>query len=235
MPQPQTKTSHDWTARLKGRFIVFDGPDGSGKTTQFKRFVEFIRRQQIEVCEVREPGGTPIGEQIRKVLLDPANDEMDTRAEMLLFMASRAQLVAQRVGPAKAQGHLVLADRFISSTIAYQGAAGGLPVDDILRVGQIALSDNWPDLVVVFDVDEETASVRLAASPKNNRKVEVIEPTLFSDRMEMKGRDRWLIVRQSYLDQAKADPKRYLVLDARGDVDAVFERLCAGLREVMGE
>src|SRR5690606_22861464 len=125
------------------------------KSTQFRRFHEFVRSGGVEIVEVREPGGTAVGEHIRQVLLDPSHKvDINLRCEMLLFMASRAQLVAQRIEPALKEGKLVLADRFISSTLAYQGTAGGLPISDILRVGQIALQQTWPDLVVVFDVDE---------------------------------------------------------------------------------
>ncbi|MEX2213611.1 MAG: dTMP kinase [Phycisphaeraceae bacterium] len=204
-----------WLAGLKGRFVVFDGPDGSGKSTQFRRFTEYVREAGLEVCEVREPGGTGIGEQIRNVLLDPKNDAMDIRCEMLLYMASRAQLVAQRIRPAKEAGQLILADRFISSTLAYQGAAGGLPIDDILSIGRVALQDCWPDTIVVFDVDQETASRRL-------------NPLL--DRIEMKGAAYHRTVREGYLKQAKDDPKRYLVIDARSDADSVFGQLCEALR-----
>ena len=203
-----------WTERLKGRFVVFDGPDGSGKSTQFERFTQMVQCGGVTVCRVREPGGTAIGEEIRKVLLDTSNDEMDLRSEMLLYMASRAQLVAQRIAPALRRGELVLADRFISSTLAYQGTAGGLSQADIVRVGQIAVGSCWPDLVVVFDADEETAQSRL-------------NPVL--DRMEQKGKDFHSRVRSGYLDQARADPDRYLVIDSTADVQTVFSALIAGL------
>ncbi|MBI1336679.1 MAG: dTMP kinase [Phycisphaera sp.] len=203
-----------WPQLFRGRFIVFDGPDGSGKSTQFRRFMKFMQEHGVEVCEVREPGGTSIGEHIRQVLLDPANDDMDMRCEMLLYMASRAQLIAQRINPALQKGQLVLADRFISSTLAYQGAAGGLPIADILRVGQVALQQTWPDLVVVFDVDGETAAKRL-------------NPLL--DRIEQRGNDYHKMVRQGYLDQAASDPARYLVIDATADADTVYVRLLDGL------
>lgn len=208
--------SHAWVGKLAGKFIVFDGPDGSGKSTQFRRFARFLDEHGVHVCEVREPGGTAIGEQIRQVLLDPANDPMDLRCEMLLYMASRAQLMAQRIGPALAGGACVLADRFISSTLAYQGTAGGIPAKDILDVGRVALGGHWPDWVVVFDVDEQTAAKRL-------------NPLL--DRMEQKGGEYHGRVRQGYLDQAKADPGRYIVVDARGEADCVFRALCEELRK----
>ncbi|MEX0776431.1 MAG: dTMP kinase [Phycisphaeraceae bacterium] len=206
-----------WVDQLRGKFVVFDGPDGSGKSTQFRKFIHFVEAGGVTVCEVREPGGTHIGEQIRHVLLDPENkEEVDIHCEMLLFMASRAQLVAQRIAPALARGELVLADRFISSTLAYQGAAGGMPLDDIMRVGQIALGEHWPDLVVVFDVDEATAATRL-------------NPLL--DRMEAKGRAFHSRVRQGYLDQARRDPEHYIVVDATHGAETVFRSLIAKLRE----
>jgi len=208
--------SPGWLTALRGRFVVFDGPDGSGKSTQFRRFLRTVQATGLAVCEVREPGGTAIGEQIRDVLLDTANGDMDMHCEMLLYMASRAQLIAQCIAPAIERGDLVLADRFISSTFAYQGTAGGIRAADIRHVGQIALGRYWPDLIVVFDVDERTAASRLS-------------PLL--DRMEQKGTQFHRTVRQGYLDQARADPGRYLVIDACADEDTVFHRLMAAIQQ----
>lgn len=214
-----------WVDSLRSSFVVFDGPDGSGKSTQLRRFIKLAESRGLEVCEVREPGGTYIGEQVRKVLLDPKNKEaVDLRCEMLLFMASRAQLVAQTIRPALARGCLVLADRFISSTLAYQGTAGGLPIADILRVGQIAVLECWPDLVVLFDVDQETAMSRI------NPLLRKPEFGKAQDRMEAKDLAFHARVRQGYLDQATFDPARHLVLDARGEPDAVFAALLAGMQ-----
>ena len=112
---------------LAGRFIVFEGPDGSGKSTQFKRLLDACGAASVPIETVREPGGTTTGECIRTVLLDRANTGMSIRCEMLLYMASRAQLVSERIEPALAQGHLVLSDRFVSSTLAYQGTAASMP------------------------------------------------------------------------------------------------------------
>ncbi|MBL8745140.1 MAG: dTMP kinase [Phycisphaerae bacterium] len=195
-----------------GRFIVFDGPDGSGKSTQFRRLMDAAREAGMTVCEVREPGGTEVGERIRDILLDPIHTEMALRCEMMLYMASRAQLVEQRIRPALARGELVLADRFVSSTFAYQGAAGGLPADEIMAVACAACGTPgtpgacWPDLVLVFDVDEQTAQSRL-------------NPLL--DRMEQKGAEFHRKVRSGYLDQASRDPEHYAVIDARRDPDRV--------------
>jgi len=210
---PLMATPKDWLDSLRGRFVVFDGPDGSGKTTQFRRLSRLARQHGIDVVEVREPGGTPVGEQIRHLLLNPDN-QMVLRCEMLLYMASRAQLVDQRIAPAREQGALILADRFISSTLAYQGAAGGLDLEHIHQVGRIALGDHWPDLTVIFDVDEKTAAHRL-------------NPLL--DRMEQKGADYHRRVRQGFLDQVEAAPARHLRLDATADADTVFAELTEGL------
>lgn len=204
-----------WLQALAGQFIVFDGPDGSGKSTQFSRFAAHCRHAGLTVCEVREPGGTNIGEQIRGVLLDPRNTEMALPAEMLLYMASRAQLIEQVVRPALEQRALVLADRFVSSTLAYQGTAGGMSPEQIMAVARVAIGDCWPGLTVVFDVDQQTAASRL-------------NPLL--DRMELKGEAFHKRVRQGYLDQAAADPDAHLVIDARFGPDEVFDALMAALR-----
>ena len=202
-----------WLSALAGRFLVFDGPDGSGKTTQFRRLARAAAGAGLDVLEVREPGGTPVGEQIRQLLLDP-DQAMTPKCEMLLYMASRAQLVDQRIAPAREAGKLVMADRFISSTLAYQGTAGGLDPDHIRQVGRIALGDHWPELTIIFDVDQATAAGRLS-------------PLL--DRMEQKGAAYHQRVRQGFLDQAAADPDRHLVIDAAADAETVYQRLTHAL------
>jgi dTMP kinase len=205
-----------WMRSLSGRFVVFDGPDGSGKSTQFRRFSDIARAAGVEVVEVREPGGTPIGEKVRAILLDPANAEMTTRAEMLLYMASRAQLFEQRIAPAIAAGAMVLADRFISSTLAYQGTAGGLREDEILAVGEVATGNRWPDLTVVFDVSTEVAMKRLS-------------PLL--DRMEQKGVEFHGRVRAGYAAQARRWPDRYATVDSSVGPDEVTASLLRAVRE----
>lgn len=199
--------------------MVFDGPDGSGKSTQFARFLSFCRERGLDLCEVREPGGTSIGEQIRGVLLDPDNADMSLRCEMMLYMASRSQLIEQVIRPALEAGKLVLADRFVSSTLAYQGTAGGMAQDDIIRVARVAIEPYWPDLTVVFDVDEHVASSRL-------------NPLL--DRMELKGEVFHRRVREGFLHQAENSPDTYLVIDASSDEDAVFQALLSGMESKFG-
>lgn len=201
---------------LAGKLVVFEGPDGSGKTTQFNRFSELCTKGGLGVTEVREPGGTGIGEAIRDLLLAHDHGDMTLRCEMLLYMASRAQLVEQTIRPALEQNHLVLADRYVTSTLAYQGAGGGLPEDEILDVARAATDGLVPDMVVIFDVDESTASCRRSAEP---------------DRIEARPGDFRDRVRRSYLEQAKRWPDNHLVIDAMCDADGVFDRLILGLTE----
>jgi len=214
-----------WLAALAGKFVVFDGPDGSGKSTQFWRLVALALGAGVRVCEVREPGGTNVGERVREILLDPVHDEMSLRCEMMLYMASRAQLVEERIRPALGRGEFVLADRYVSSTIAYQGEAGGLPLEEIMAVARAACGMPgqagacWPDLTVIFDVDEATAAPRL-------------NPLL--DRMERKGAEFHRKVRRGYLAQAEREPGVYAVVDARGGEESVTEAMVGALRAKFG-
>lgn len=209
-------TDLSWARKLAGRFIVFDGPDGSGKSTQFRRFAAMCQEAGVPLCEVRDPGGTPTGERIRDILLDRSLTGMTVRCETLLYMASRAELVDQRVMPALAQGQMVLADRFVSSTMAYQGAAGGVPASEIAAVAKMATRGLAPDIVVIFDIDERAAAKRLS-------------PLL--DRMEAKGAAFHRLVRKGYLDQAEADPARYIVIDASRNEEAVWAELTAAVKD----
>lgn len=210
MPDPAPSLP-DWLPCLKGRFLVFEGPDGSGKSTQLRRLEAMLKEAAIHVVAVREPGGTAAGEAIRDVLLDHRQAAMDVRCEMLLYMASRAQLVAETIAPALARGEVVLADRFVASTLAYQGAAGGLNVDDILAVARVvthgAEPHAEPDLNIVFDVDEATAAGRLG---------------LLLDRMEAKGAAFHARVRQGYVNLTFEQPDRFARIDSTRGQDEVF-------------
>lgn len=209
----------DVASCLAGRFLVFDGPDGSGKSTQLKMFLRAARGAGLAITEVREPGGTEIGEKIRDALLEHLDrEEMSLRCEMLLYMASRAQLCEQVIAPALARGELVVADRFVSSTYAYQGAAGGIPFEEIDRAAQIAMQGVEPDATLIFDVDQETAASRL-------------NPLL--DRMEAKGAEFHQRVRDGYHALIEGDPQRqrYLGIDARGAQERVFGNIIDALRD----
>ena len=152
---------------LRGKFIVFDGTEGCGKSTQ----VRLLRQRVVDdpaaglppddVLLVRDPGTTPIGEKVRAILLDPANAEMAMRCEMLLYMAARAQMMAQTIGPALEAGKLVICDRFVSSTLAYQLGGDGLNAADIRGVAEIAIRGRWPDLTILLEMPAERSMARV--------------------------------------------------------------------------
>jgi dTMP kinase len=199
---------------LAGKFIVFEGPDGSGKSTQLRELSRCLEELGVKFESVREPGGTPVGDKIREALLTRDISTMSVRCEMLLYMASRAELVETRILPALRRGELVIADRFVASTLAYQGAAGGLPSADIAAAARVATRGLMPDLVLLFDIDTDAAAKRLS-------------PLL--DRMEAKGAEFHRKVRQGYLDQARSDPRRYAIIDASQPPEKVWNQLLMSL------
>jgi dTMP kinase len=200
---------------LRGTVVVFEGPDGSGKTTQMRRLKALLDGQGLGCIEVREPGGTDIGEQIRQVLLH-TKAQMTLRCEMLLYMASRAQLVEEQIRPALARGEVVLADRYLPSTLAYQGSAGGIATQDILDVARASLGGCMPHLVMIFDVDEATAAGRINPLLASSTRKEGL------DRIESRGSEFHRAVRQGYLQQARQFPELYRVIDASRTPDEIW-------------
>jgi dTMP kinase len=195
--------------RFSGKFIVLDGPDGCGKSTQAKLFVEWLTAQGIPAVGFRDPGDTAIGEKIRQVLLSPEYNAMSTRTELLLYMASRAQLWAEKIAPALEANQCVVLDRWLSSTCAYQGHAGGFGMDKVIKIATDCLEGVWPDLTIILDVDLQTASQRL------NRQL---------DRMEQKGAGYHQRVREGFLQLAEQQ-ENFLVVDASGDIETVHEKI----------
>lgn len=202
---------------LAGKFLVIDGPDGAGKTTQQALLAEALSDAGLEVRAVRDPGGTEIGDRIRNILLDPLHAEMGVACETLLYMASRAQLACQVIGPAIGAGACVISDRFISSTIAYQGA-GGADVDEVRAVGDIAVGGLWPDLTLILDLPSDEGLARAAKRS---------DP----DRMEAKAREFHQRVRELFLAQARQDPARCVVVDASGEKTTVHQRVLDAITE----
>jgi dTMP kinase len=146
--------------KLKSKFVVLDGPDGSGKTVQLDLLAKAMESQGIAIVRTHDPGGTQIGDQIRRLLKYDAKGHMDVNTEVMLFMASRAQLVSEIIKPALAEGKMVLCDRFISSTCAYQGS-NGYPTDEIIQLGRFAVGDAWPHLTIILDVPVEEGLERV--------------------------------------------------------------------------
>jgi len=161
----EISTVHSWTRPHPGFFLAFEGPDGGGKTTQVARLADwFANRGECHFITCRDPGSTALGNRLRELLLQRGEIHPTLKAEMLLFMASRAQLVDEVIRPALAAGRVVICDRYLLSNIVYQGAAGGLPIEEIARVGRVATGGLLPDLTLVLGVDREAARGRIGAS-----------------------------------------------------------------------
>ena len=195
--------------KFTGKFITLDGPDGCGKTTQVKLLVDWLAKQGVDVVSFREPGATAIGEKIRQILLNPEHIAMTTAAEVMLYMAARVQLWNEKIAPALKQNKCVVVDRWLSSTCAYQGYAGGFGMDKVIKIAADCLEKTWPDLTIILDVDSATAASRL----KRNL-----------DRMEQKGDDYHKKVRDGFLELAK-QRKNFSVVNAADDIETVHKRV----------
>lgn len=204
----------------RGPFVVFEGGDGAGKTTQLDLLERRLRADGRKVERTREPGGTDIGERIRSLVLEHGQGEVDPRTEALLFAASRAAHVTQRILPALESGATVLCDRFVDSSIAYQGVGRGLGADDVAGLNAWATQGLRPDLTVLLDVDPEISTARRAARGGA------------SDRMESADSEFHRRLRRAFLDRAAEDPARYLVVDAAGAAEDIHAAVVARLREV---
>ena len=198
------------------RFISLDGIDGSGKSSQMAPLVEWLRSRGCRITTCRDPGSTPAGDAIRAILLDRHDLHLAPTAEMLLYMAARAQLVHEVIAPALGRGEWVVSDRYLLANIVYQGHAGGLAPDTIRDVGGVATGGLVPDLVLLLDVDLEISAARL------DRPL---------DKLENRGDGYRSRVRAGYLAEAARQPERIRVIDADGTPDAVCRRLRAALVE----
>lgn len=199
----------------RGTFITLEGVDGSGKSTQASLLVERLRQEGREVVALREPGGTPISEKIRALLLDPENAEMAGECELLLYEASRAQLVREVIEPALLRGAIVVCDRFYDSTHAYQHGGRGLSDALVSRANELGCCGLSPDVTLVLDIDPAAALARATAQG--------------ADRLEAEGLAFQQRVRKDYLALAKEDPARVCVVDAAGDPELVAGRIDAAL------
>jgi dTMP kinase len=201
----------------RGRFITFEGPEGSGKSTQLRLLGERLRSAGRDVLETQEPGGTPIGVQIRHVLLDAKNRELCPTAELLLMFASRAQNVDQTILPALSAGRIVLADRFTDSTLVYQGVGRGLGADLVYELDRIACRGLIPDLTLLIDIDAETGLERA-----RRRSLRTDDP---ETRMEDQGVDFHRRVREAYRQLASDESGRVRLIDGSETREAVAEQV----------
>ncbi len=224
-----------------GRFIVIDGPDGSGKGAQLDRLAVWLGELGAPVVRARDPGGTAIGDRIRHVLLGFDLAGMDPACEALLFMASRAQLVAEVVRPALARGAVVLCDRFISATCAYQVAAG-FPRESVLALGRIAVGDTWPDLTIVLDVPPEVGFARTGRTPRNSakqtRRADAGQLVIFEgarpDAMEARPLEFHRRVRALFRELPDVYPRPVVLVDATRPADEVAVLVQQAVRDALG-
>ena len=194
-------------------FITIEGPEGSGKTTAVDTAVKELEKMGYQIVRTREPGGTPIAEQIRNVILDKNNTAMDQRTEALLYAASRRQHLVEKVWPALKEGKIVICDRYLDSSLAYQGGARGLGIDNILNVNNFATEGTFPDLTLLFDLQPELGLARIAANA--NREV---------NRLDLEKIEFHTKVRNTFLELAKRYPERFVVIDASQSKEEVAKK-----------
>jgi dTMP kinase len=212
-----------------GLFISFEGTDGSGKSTQMRFLVERLRSEGFEVVENQEPGATHIGRQIRRILLDPAHQEMAGMTELLLMFASRAQAAAEIIVPALARGDVVVSDRFTDSTLAYQGEGRGIGFEAVLAAHKLALGHLLPDLTICMTIDVETG-LRRAHSRNSSSEERDIEARLDRQASEFHHR-----VADGYRKIARLEPERFRLIAGEGEREVVAARVWREVAPLLGD
>lgn len=193
-------------------FITFEGPDGSGKSTIIKKIYEKLVGEGYNIVLTREPGGTPIAEKIRNIILDNENQELDARSEALLYAASRRQHLVEKIWPALKEGKIVLCDRFIDSSIAYQGGGRNIGVENVLNVNLFATENTYPDLTIFFDVSPEIGLARVSHDKKR-----------VADRLDNENENFHDKVYETFKEIVKNNPNRIVSIDASKSIDEVFD------------
>ncbi|WP_422446224.1 dTMP kinase [Thermoanaerobacterium sp. DL9XJH110] len=199
---------------MRGKFITIEGPDGAGKTTQVQKIADYFKQKGKKTVITREPGGTALGEKLREVLLSTGGESPVPEAEALIYAASRAQLVKRVIAPALSEGNIVICDRFLDSSLAYQGWARGLGIRRVLEINRWFMEDFFPDLTVILDIDPEVSLTRL----KGRR-----------DRLEMESMSFHKKVREGFLNVHRMFPERTKLVDASKSRELVFSDI---LREI---
>ena len=201
---------------MSGLFITLEGGEGAGKTTIANAVIDKLSTLGIETLYTREPGGIKIAEKIREVILDRDHTEMDCRTEALLYAAARRQHLVEKVKPAMDEGRIVLCDRFVDSSIVYQGYARGIGMDEVREINQFAIEGFMPDLTIFFDIKPEIGLARIAAN--DSREV---------NRLDLEGLAFHELVDEGYKKQAKMNPERIVSVDATKSVEALTDEVCA--------
>ncbi|MFN6859216.1 dTMP kinase [Enterococcus hirae] len=198
---------------MNGLFITIEGPDGAGKTSILNELLPLLKKvAKTKIIQTREPGGIPIAEEIRAVILDPKNDRMNERTEALLYAAARRQHLVEKVLPALSEGSIVLCDRFVDSSLAYQGAGRRIGVSEIARLNEFATEGTTPDFTLYLDIDSDTGLHRI----KENRRGQI-------DRLDSEGLEFHQRVRHAYLKIAEENPERIYKIDARKSFEEVLQ------------
>jgi len=195
-------------------FITFEGPEGAGKTTVIQKIAERLTEKNIDVLATREPGGIEIAEKIRTIILNPAHTAMDERTEALLYAAARSQHYFEKVRPALDAGKLVICDRFIDSSLAYQGYARGIGIDEVLSINEFAIGKKLPDMTILFDIAPEVGLARIYAT--GNREV---------NRLDVESLPFHQKVHEGYLLLVERYPERIRMVNADQDIDSVVEEV----------
>lgn len=216
----------------RGKFITFEGLDGTGKSTQMRKLAAVLREAGHKVIETREPGGTPTAEKIRKVLLDSGTSGLAPPAEMALMFASRAQHIAEVIEPGLAAGNIVLCDRFTDSTEAYQGSGRRLGSEPVRELHRVLCGDLQPDLTILMDSNPQASVNR--ARRRNRRTSKTSSRSHDENRFEQETRSFFARVREGYLAIAKREPERVAIVDARGTPDQTHQKILEVLSGRLG-
>jgi len=206
----------------KGIFITMEGPEGAGKTTILEMLYKHYKEKGIKIVKTREPGGIRIAEKIREIILNPDHTEMDGRTEALLYAAARRQHLVEKVIPALEEGSIVLSDRFIDSSLAYQGYARGIGIDEIWKINEFAIGGVMPDLTLYFDLDPETGLARINKS--TDREI---------NRLDLEQLDFHKRVQEGYYKVMEKFPDRLHKLEASQEVENVFEQALHAINSVL--
>jgi dTMP kinase len=206
----------------QGLFVSFEGPEGAGKTTIIDMLIEDLKKEGFQAISTREPGGIEIAEQIREVILNKNNTAMDARTEALLYAAARRQHLVEKVKPALEAGNVLLCDRFIDSSLAYQGFARGLGIDEVLSINQFAIEDMMPRVTFYFDLDPKIGLERIHKN--NGREV---------NRLDLEKIEFHQKVREGYLIVADRYPERIVKIDASRPLQQVFDEAKGKLKQIL--
>lgn len=197
---------------VRNLFITFEGPEGAGKTSVLKVITERLKNEQVDFLATREPGGIGIAEEIREIILNPANTAMSAHTEALLYAAARSQHFYEKVEPALQAGKIVLCDRFIDSSLVYQGLGRGLGIDKVRAINEFAIGRRMPDKTILFDLEPSIGLTRIEANRQNEINRLDVESLAFHEK-----------VRNGYLQLAKEDPGRIILIDANRSLEEVVE------------